>query len=256
MIDVEILDSAASTMDAARDRFLAGTYPFRNGVAALYCVAAREQTGGRGQRGRTWFARAGESLAATYTIHCPPVTEPVHSRRIGIIAGVALAEVICRYCSGIEVGLKWPNDLMLNGRKAGGILVEMMKSPASVSVALIGVGVNVAVRDFPKDLAENATSMAREGIQSVDLPDVRSLAAEIGDALVSQIQESCADPAACVSKWRRFDASTGRRYEYELTGTVEQGGAVGIADDGALILQLDSGAQAVVTSATSLREVT
>jgi len=216
---------------------------------------ALEQTRGRGQRGRQWFARNGESLSATYMVYSSRLTDPVRSQNIGLLAGVSLAEVVARRCPEVSVGLKWPNDLMLNSRKAGGILVEMVASPVGDRVALIGVGVNVAVREFPDDLADAATSMTLEGIAADRLPNLRTLAEEIGAELATQVEASHVDTAACIRRWRQFDATTGRRFETRVGDSTVSGVAEGIDDTGALLLRMDGGSLQPVTSATSLREL-
>ena len=142
-----------------------------------------------------------------------------------------------------------------SGKKAAGILVEMVTSPDGERIALIGVGVNVSVSEFPDDLADVATSAMREGAVVESLTDLRVLADEIGIALVFHMRASLVDPAASIRSWRRFDGTSGRRFESATGAAIESGVAEGIDDDGALLLRLDSGALLAVTSATSLREI-
>ena len=254
-IPVEILDSTPSTMDAAREwvvsrRFAAGT-----GAVACACVMAREQTAGRGQRGRAWFAARDESLCATYTLHCPGVTEPSSAGLVALAAGVAVASALLLYEVPGVVGLKWPNDVLLNGKKAGGGLVEMMRSPGGLWIALVGVGLNVSVRQFPADLASTATSLLLEGVDLAALPDLERLARDIGDSLSSWAYRCLPDYHALIHMWRHFDATSGRRYETEWNGVPVIGTAEGIDDEGALLLRLDSGMLVAVTSASTLREI-
>jgi BirA family biotin operon repressor/biotin-[acetyl-CoA-carboxylase] ligase len=255
LIPIEVLDRTPSTMDEARERVRDGRFCCSGEAFSCSCVMALEQTSGRGQRGRQWFARRGQSLSATYMVRCSPLTDPARSQNIGLIAGVALAEVMARRSPGIDVGLKWPNDLLLNGKKAGGILVEMVTSPDADRVALIGMGVNVAVSEFPDDLTGAATSMIREGVPLERLPDLKALTGEIGESLAAHITTSCTDPTDCIRLWRRFDATTGRQFESTMDGVTVTGVAEGIDDHGALVLRLDDGTHIPVTSATSLREI-
>src|SRR5690242_8590014 len=88
---IELIDSTPSTMDAARERILDGRVSLGAAGLACACVAAREQTAGRGQRGRTWVARRGESLCATYMLRYAPLTDPESARPLGLIVGVAVA---------------------------------------------------------------------------------------------------------------------------------------------------------------------
>jgi BirA family biotin operon repressor/biotin-[acetyl-CoA-carboxylase] ligase len=269
-VPIDIIDSTPSTMDVARERVLSGGFEYGSAPVSCACVMAREQTAGRGQRGRSWYAARDESLCATYMLHCPGVTEPNSSAHLGLLAGVAVAGALLRYGrvavdskSGTDtpghetrpiVGLKWPNDFLLNGKKAGGVLVEMMKSPRGRWIALVGVGLNVSVRQFPPDLASSATSLLLEGVDIAALPALKEVAGDIGDSLVSWAHKCATDPHAVISMWRHLDATTGRRFETEWNGVQVTGTAEGIDGEGALLLRLDDGTPIAVTSASSLRE--
>ena len=130
---LEILQSVPSTMDVARENVLAGRVRFdAQGRPEPAGVLAREQTAGRGQRGRQWFARPGECLCVTYYFGRGPVTPPF-AGQLAFLVGVAVAASLQSLCqlspdasqSAPRIGLKWPNDILLNGKKAGGILIEL-----------------------------------------------------------------------------------------------------------------------------------
>jgi BirA family biotin operon repressor/biotin-[acetyl-CoA-carboxylase] ligase len=112
-------------------------------------VTAVEQTSGRGRQGRSWSAPAGRALLCSVVIREPP-------RLLPLAAGVAVAEVV-----GPAATLKWPNDVLLHGRKVAGILVE---GRPQERWAVLGVGLNVALResDFPAELRDRAASMGLE----------------------------------------------------------------------------------------------
>jgi BirA family biotin operon repressor/biotin-[acetyl-CoA-carboxylase] ligase len=257
-------------MDLARERVMSGEFEFGAQSVTCACVIAWEQTAGRGQRGRSWYAAPDESLCATYMLHCPGVTGPAAAASFGLLAGVAVVDALLsyetvamdsissahfdRHATTPIVGLKWPNDILLNGKKAGGVLVEMMKSPRGSWIALVGVGLNVAVREFPSDLASSATSLLLEGVDGGAMPALKQLARDIGGSLVSWSSRCVTDPRAVILLWRRLDASAGRRYETEWNGVKATGTAEGIDDEGALLLRLDDGTRIPVTSASSLRE--
>lgn len=256
-VPIDVVESSPSTMDEARARVLSGRFRLDSPLVSCAGVMAREQTSGRGQRGRTWYAARDESLCATFMVCCPGVTHPAGSGHLGLLAGVAVASaLVLRDVDHRIVGLKWPNDVMLNGRKAGGILVEMMRSPTGEWVALVGVGLNVSVSAFPEGLASSATSLLLEGVDAFDLRDLKSLAEDIGSALASWALERRTTPESVVRTWRRyFDATTGRRYETLLRGLPRTGTAEGIDDEGALLLRVEDGESIAVTSATSIREI-
>jgi BirA family transcriptional regulator, biotin operon repressor / biotin---[acetyl-CoA-carboxylase] ligase len=111
-------------------------------------VTAGEQTSGRGRQGRTWTAPAGRALLCSFVVREPP-------RLLSLAAGAAVADV-----AGAGALVKWPNDVLLEGRKVAGILVE--GRPAE-RWAVLGIGVNVALRDedFPPELRGRAGTLAR-----------------------------------------------------------------------------------------------
>jgi BirA family biotin operon repressor/biotin-[acetyl-CoA-carboxylase] ligase len=163
-------------------------------------VVADHQSAGRGRLGRRWEAPPGSSLLASFVLAANPL--------MSLVAGVAAAEAC-----GEPARLKWPNDVMVGGRKAGGILVEM-----TAARAIVGVGINL--------------SWAPEG------------AARIGsdrDELLSALTRKLADwssvpAAAVVQRWRELSETLGRKVRVELPGRVVEGTADDIAEDGALIV--------------------
>lgn len=138
------LDATGSTNDDARCLALAGA-PDRT------VVAAYKQTGGRGRRGAAWFATPGEAL--TFSVILRPAAHPALWPRLALCAGLATATALEHWCT--EVGIKWPNDVWIAGRKAAGVLVE-----AAPGFVVVGIGVNVLTKSFPPELATVATSLA------------------------------------------------------------------------------------------------
>jgi BirA family transcriptional regulator, biotin operon repressor / biotin---[acetyl-CoA-carboxylase] ligase len=123
-------------------------------------VIAEEQTAGRGRFGRHWHSEAGTGLYFTFLLR-PPI-QPAQAPVLTLLAGVAVAEAI-QESSQIAVDLRWPNDVLMNGKKCAGILVEMSAEPLRVSHILVGVGINVNHVAIPSELSDEATSLLREG---------------------------------------------------------------------------------------------
>ncbi|HZD71770.1 MAG TPA: biotin--[acetyl-CoA-carboxylase] ligase, partial [Actinomycetes bacterium] len=127
-------------------------------------VVAEEQTAGRGRLGRAWVAPRGTSLLVSVVLR-PPLPS-AQAWLVASLAGVALADaardVMARAGSHATVGLKWPNDLLLDGRKAAGMLAEAGAGGGRPPWVVLGMGVNVcqAVTDFPDELADRVTSVA------------------------------------------------------------------------------------------------
>lgn len=183
------LGSVTSTQDEARD------LP----VGAV--VVAEEQTAGRGRLDRRWEAPPGSALLATFVVEPHPLAS--------IAAGVAAAEAC-----GPGVKLKWPNDLLVGGLKAGGILVE-----GHAGRQLIGIGVNL--------------SWAPPGAARVDGIGRDALL----ERLLAEMPAWLARPAGeVVQRWRERSDTLGRRVRVELPGGAREGVAEDISDDGALIV--------------------
>jgi BirA family biotin operon repressor/biotin-[acetyl-CoA-carboxylase] ligase len=249
---LDIRESVTSTMDAARERIRSGHVLFdSSGHPSEGGVIAREQTAGRGQRGRNWYAEPGANLNATFYFGYPP-TDPLHVNEISLLAGVAVMEAL-KPLAPSAFGLKWPNDILFHNRKLGGILIEMVKTPEGAWVALIGIGINLSTLQFPEELKGIATSLLREGIAP---PDWRELGEQIRDTL-----NLCAEVRrdhgfdALLTRWRECDRTRGRRYETQVDGQSLTGVAEGIDAQGALLLRTSEGGICAVTSATSLSEM-
>jgi len=183
------LGSVTSTQDEAR------------GLPVGAVVVAEEQTAGRGRLDRRWEAPPGSALLATF------VVEP--NALASIAAGVAAAEAC-----GPAVQLKWPNDLLIGGLKAGGILVE-----GHAGRQLIGIGVNLS---WAPPGAARVTGIGRDALL---------------DRLLTELPAWLARPAEeVVQRWRERSDTLGRRVRVELPGGVREGLAEEISDDGALIV--------------------
>ncbi len=125
-------------------------------------VVANQQEAGRGRLGRTWVSTPGSSLLVSVLLR--PKLAPVDAPLITLAAGAAMA-LACREACGVPATCKWPNDLMVQARKLGGVLGEAKVQEARLLHAVIGIGVNLAQEpeDFPSEFQEAATSVAMEG---------------------------------------------------------------------------------------------
>ncbi len=202
------LRATDSTSTRARELALAGA---PHGTL----VTAAEQSAGRGRQGRTWTAPPGRALLMSLVLRDPPTLLP-------LAAAVAVAE-IC----GDEARIKWPNDVLLGGRKAAGILVE---GRPFEGWAVLGIGLNVAVRDhdFPPELRATATGLGR------DPADVEPTLHELLTALARRLAE---DAETTLDAWRERDALLGR----EIRWNGGRGIAAGVDGSGQLVVELDDG---------------
>ena len=122
-------------------------------------VLAEEQTAGRGRSGRTWHSERGAGLYVTLLLR--PKLSPAQAPLLTMLAGLS-AQAAMRAQTGLTTELKWPNDLMLNGKKIGGILTEMHAEPSQVRFVIVGIGINVNQEKFPADISSVASSLRKE----------------------------------------------------------------------------------------------
>jgi BirA family biotin operon repressor/biotin-[acetyl-CoA-carboxylase] ligase len=122
-------------------------------------VLAEEQTAGRGRAGRSWHSERGAGLYVTLLLR--PRLSPVEAPLLTMLAGLSAHTAILAQ-TGLSAELKWPNDLLLNGKKLGGILTEMYAEPNAVRFVIVGIGINVSQEKFPGELAATATSLRKE----------------------------------------------------------------------------------------------
>ncbi len=122
-------------------------------------VLAEEQTAGRGRAGRAWHSERATGIYVTLLLR-PPLA-PVQAPLLTMMAGLS-AHAAIQAQTGLSVDLKWPNDLLLAGKKAGGILTEMHAEPAQIRFVIVGLGLNVNQETFPGELGAAATSLRAE----------------------------------------------------------------------------------------------
>ena len=119
-------------------------------------ILGEEQTAGRGRAGRTWHSEKATGIYVTLVLR--PKLAPVQAPLLTMMAGLS-ARTAVQAVSGLEVDLKWPNDLIINGKKVGGILTEMMAEPNQVRYVIVGIGLNVNQEKFPTEISSVATSL-------------------------------------------------------------------------------------------------
>lgn len=198
-------------------------------------VIADSQTAGRGRLGRRWFAPAGTSLLFSL-IFRPPLA-PAQAQRLTMCAGLAVAEAVHEEV-GLEVGLKWPNDIVWEGRKLGGILTELETEGERLVYAVVGVGLNVNLdASALPPLLMPATSLAA----ALGRP-VERLALLL--AILARWEEHYRRLRQGHSPYREWAArliTTGQNVQVSLGEEVKEGLAIGVDADGALLLRRDDG---------------
>lgn len=226
-------ESVGSTMDVARDLAAAGR-------AEGLVVRAEAQTAGRGRAGRRWLAPPGTSLLFTVLLR-PSVAV---LERLPMAAAVAVARAVER-TTGLRPAVKWPNDLVVNGRKFAGILVETEFVGDELAWALLGVGINVnwdPGAEVP-ELAGQATGLARELGRTVDRERLfRQVLLEL-DRAYFKLQAGWSPFPA----WRRRLITIGQTVDVVAGGQRLRGLALGVDRAGRLRLRTADGRLVVVS---------
>lgn len=158
------LDSTGSTNDDAKQRA-------RDGAVHGTFVVADHQTAGRGRSGSAWFSPPRSNLYFSIVLRPSPPVDNVAT--FALAAGTCVATLV-EQAIGKRAGIKWPNDVQVDGRKIAGLLLEASHRAGQLSFVVVGVGLNVATTAFPPELV--ATSLAIEGAKNVDR---RALASEL-----------------------------------------------------------------------------
>ena len=224
------LQTTSSTQDVARAEAEAGG-PV--GTAVL----AEEQTAGRGRLGRAWVSPAGKNIYVTLVMR-PPAPK---LRVLSIVSPLAIAEALEGI--GLAPRLKWPNDVLVGGRKIAGILIETELSGDAVKYALVGIGLNVNfdVETTP-EIADIATSVRRELGRDASREELLAAVLNAFEARYEQALEG----DAVFQAWRSRLETLGRRVRATLGELVEEGVAEDVDAEGNLLVRRDDGSLAVV----------
>ncbi len=223
----EVLDSTSSHALALA----------RQGAAQGTVVLADQQTGGRGRAGRQFSSPLG---GLYFSVILRPMLEPVDFPFLTLAAGVGPAAGL-RQAAGMQVQLKWPNDLYLAERKLGGILTESGPLQGGLpAFVVVGVGLNVSTRpeDVPPELRSKVISLAEAGVQSSPAALLPSLLEHL-QAAVQRLENG--GKTALLEEWRSLDYLLGRPLEYASGEKLLLAVGAGLAEDGRYIVVDDSG---------------
>lgn len=222
-------DTLASTSDEAR-RLARADAP--EGTL----VTARVQTAGRGRQGRSWVSPRG-NLYASLVLR--PKAPMARAAQLGFAAGLAVADALAAFAPKTSVvTLKWPNDVLLDGRKAAGILLESEGDAAGrVAFVVIGIGVNLAA--YPADTEFPATSLKAVAGTA---PTPEAFLATLAPALALWYERWRADGFAGLRRaWLERAAGLGQALRARLPGETVEGRFAGLDDDGMLLLDAPGG---------------
>lgn len=211
-----------------------------NGAAEGEVVIAEWQNQGRGRLGRRWESPPFANLY--FSILLRPKLPPVHAPQITLMAAVALAEAVDSFIPQTPA-IKWPNDILVDGKKLAGILTEAACDSERLEYVILGIGVNLnySVDSMPKEIRERATSVLELTRQNIDRESFLQRLIQGLDRCYGELEQAGFD--ALATRWEAYFGWRGRRVRVELLDQIMSGRAKGIDRDGALIIVDDHGAE-------------
>jgi len=220
----------------------------QDGAEEGLVVLADRQTAGRGRMGRTWHGSGGSLLMS---LLLRPSFPPSRIFALTMLSATAIREAVCNVC-GLRCDLKWPNDLLLRGKKLGGILTEASFRGEQIDYAIVGIGLNINldVREYP-DISDIATSLSAELGRPLDRGEF--LGEILGQIAIRYGWAQRGELNLIHQEWRSALAHLGRSVSVVDRGQVLQGIAEDVDTEGTLIVRRRDGALVrVVTGDVSL----
>lgn len=210
----------------------------RAGAAGGLLVVADEQTAGRGRLDRSWWAPPGTCLLMSLLLR--PSLPPARAGQLAMCLGLAAVEAIRQVC-GVQVALKWPNDLLHDGRKLGGMLAELEIADDRLLYAAIGLGLNVNVDfarpDAPADLRHPATSLLTATGAQVDRLALLTAVLGAAEPLLVRVEAG----ESLHEAWAARLDTLNRRVNVSQSDRQLEGVASGVTPEGALLVRDDRG---------------
>lgn len=201
-------------------------------------IVANEQTGGRGRLGRVWHSASGTGIWMSFIVHIdlPLMKVP----QLTLLSSVAVLRAL-RSVSGCSLEIKWPNDVLCNGRKVAGILTELSAEADRTNYVVLGIGINVnqSQDEFPEEIHHIATSLASETGQQVDRNSCIAAILKEWEDLYLLYLEHGFKPIKTL--WETHALSLGKQIVARTPQGKLEGLAKGITDDGVLLLEDNRG---------------
>ena len=233
IIYFDSIDSTNSYAKKKIDRLKEGTV-----------ILAERQTTGRGRRGREWISPEGTGIWMSLVLK--PDIPPREGIKMTQIAVAAVCKSI-RELTKLDALIKWPNDIVINGKKVCGILTEMAGELNEINYIVIGIGINVNMKDFPDEIKKHASSLFIEGNKKIDrkilLIDILKKFENLYDAYMENLNLN-----ETLSIVRNYSAILGKNIRIIQGKSVKTARAVGINDDGLLLVETEDGGREPISS--------
>lgn len=214
----------------------------RLGADEGLCVIARQQTAGRGRHGRTWVSEKDSGLY--FSIVLRPGLDIRHLPLITLMAGIAVYDLLSSH--GLEPDIKWVNDILVGGKKIGGILAETVETTTGLAI-VVGIGINLTSKNFPDDIAGTATSI-EESSGSLALP-ASELEMSLAAFLAYWYEQlgGGEGPAEILKHWQiRSSYFSGKHVRVTLSAGSFDGITDGLEENGALRVKTGDGSIRIV----------
>lgn len=225
-------DRLPSTMDAAREAA-------RNGISEGTVIVTGEQGRGRGRMRRDWLTPYG-NIALSIVLYPDVETLPY----LIMMASVAVCRSI-ESVTGLRPGIKWPNDVLINGKKVGGILIENELPHQGNVTAIVGIGINVELKpESFRDIAETATGLEQEAGVCVSRSEVIVKLLEAFD----EMYDPGRDRAAAYADWKTRLVTLGEEVTVTWKDNSLEGTAESVDETGAMVLRLPDGSRTTVVA--------
>ena len=203
---------------------------------------AEFQSAGRGRLGRSWEVPEGTSVMMSILLR--PKFEPQYAPMLTLVMGMAVAKAVKKL--GFDVSIKWPNDVVVSHKKICGILTEMGVRDGKIDYAVIGVGINVNIREFPEEMADKATSLYLESGREFDRSQIPGLVMEAFEEYYEKFAATC-DLSGLKEEYESILANYNQPVRV-LAKEPYEGVARGITDGGELLVEKTDGTIVAVSA--------
>ena len=214
----------------------------KEGASEGTLALAEFQSAGRGRLGRSWEVPEGTSVMMSILLR--PKFEPQYAPTLTLVMGMAVAKAVKNL--GFDVSIKWPNDVVVSHKKICGILTEMGVRDGKIDYAVIGVGINVNIREFPEEMADKATSLYLESGREFDRSQIPGLVMEAFEEYYEKFAATC-DLSGLKEEYESILANYNQPVRV-LAKEPYEGVARGITDGGELLVEKTDGTIVAVSA--------
>lgn len=206
-------------------------------------VLANCQTGGKGSKGRSW--QSPKDVAIYMSILLRPQILPVKAPKITLVMATSIVRALKNL--GVDAQIKWPNDIVINGKKLAGILTEMSADVHGIKHVVLGMGINVMTEHFSEELAQCATSLWMETKKCFNKAEI---VAEVMNCFEQDYEDFVKEGELhqLLEQYKQFSVTLGKEVRVVGINTEYRGRAVDVAKDGCLIVEKEDGQRVSVMS--------